>query len=210
MYCRSVFVLLSLFAAVVTSLNTPACNDATTALIANQPCFNAATALRTAFSLNTTSGVDLNVYCVQSCRSLINRVAACGGEPRGMALNQFICTADSDGMNCYDFIFSARFAALQNDLRMVCSDVATGGQTCSSACQTAFQNFVIDGECCVVELLEFGSQIADMSFEESMRAQCPVDLSRGGTCTEIGGGATGLKAFGTALMFAIIIAVTVI
>ena len=217
MYCRSVFVLLmSLFAAVVTSQNTPACNDAATALSANQPCFNAATALVNALSLNTsvTSGVDLNVYCVQSCISLVNPVlSACRSDDPGViaALNQFICTADSDGMSCYDFLFSARFAALQNDLERTCSDDAPGEQTCSSACQTTFQNSIIDGGCCVAELLEYSSQIriADMR-EESVLARCRVDLSRGGTCTEIGGGATGLKAFGTVLMFAIIIAVTVI
>ena len=247
MYCRSVFVLLSFFAAVVTSQNTPACNDATTALTGNQPCFNAFTAFANAISLNAsiTSGVDLNVYCAQSCIRLVNRaLSACrSGDPdRNIAVNQFICTADSDGMSCYDFIFSARFAALQNDLERTCSDDAPVGQMCSSSCQTTFQNSIIDGGCCYVELLELGSQIADMSLEESVLARCPVDLSRGGTCTEIGseatgeigseatgeigsgdngeigdgatveigGGATGLKAFGTVLMFAIIIAVTVI
>ena len=41
MYCRSVLFLLSSFAAVATSQNTQACNDAQSALAANQPCFNA-------------------------------------------------------------------------------------------------------------------------------------------------------------------------
>ena len=212
MYCQSVFVLLSLFAVIVTSQDTPACRDAATALAANPPCLSAFSDIGTALSLNRSisgAGVNLNVYCVQSCRSLVNRLLTCDNDPdsaAGVNLNQLICTTDSDGMSCYDFFISGGFANLLNGLESACPDDIPDGQMCDSTCQTAFQNSIIDGGCCVAELFEFGSQFTDQSLEEEL-AQCPVDLSRGGTCTEIGGGATGLKAFATVLLFAVIIAV---
>lgn len=213
MYCRSVFVLLTLFAAVVISQDTQACIDATAALAANQPCFSAFTTLGTAVSQNTSiSGVNLNMYCAQSCRGLVNRILTCDGDPDSAAfvsLNEFICSVGSDGVSCYDFFLSARFRALQNELDTTCPDNIPDGQMCDSACQTAFQNFVIDGGCCIAELFEFVNQFAGEELEQ-LQAQCPVDLSRGGTCTEIGGGATGLKAFVSVLLFAIIIAVAAI
>ena len=76
---------------------------------------------------------------------------------------------------------------------------------CSPACQTAFQNFIVEGGCCVAELFELASQDADDELN-NLLLQCPIDLSRGGSCVEIGGGANGLKAIGSVLLFAVIIA----
>ena len=212
MYCRSVLLLLSFFVAVVTSQNTSqACTDAVTAVVVNHPCSIAFLNIRNALSQSGTTirMADLNAFCVADCRNLVNRVFTCDNDPGGAAavsLNQFICSIDSDGMRCYDFLFSARFATLHNGLDAMCPDDIPDGQMCSSACQTAFQNFAIDGGCCVAELLEFGRQLADDKLNKLL-AQCPVDLTRGGTCTEIGGGATGLnKAFESILLFAVIFA----
>ena len=212
MYCRSVLLLLSFFVVVVTSQNTSqACTDAITAVAANQPCSIAFLNIRNALSRTTIRTADLNAYCVADCRNLVNRVFTCDNDPDGAAavsLNQFICSIDSDGMSCYDFLFSARFATLNNGLYAMCPDDIPDGEMCSSACQTAFQNFVIDGGCCVAELLEFARQLASDELDELL-AQCPVDLTRGGTCTEIGGGTTGLKVFGNVLLFAVIFAAAV-
>ena len=209
MYYRSVLFLLSLFVAAVTSQTSQACIDAATALAANQPCVSAFSDIGDAIDRNTSISVeDLNVYCVPGCRNLVNRVLTCSADSTtAISLNQFICSVDSDGMSCYDFLFSARYATLNNDIETVCPDDIPDGQMCSSACQTAFQNYVINGGCCVAEIFEFAAQFADEELDELI-AQCPIDLSRGGTCTEIGG-ATGLKAFASVLLFAVTFAVAV-
>ena len=216
MYCRSVLLLLSLFAAVVTSQNTQACTDAQNALAANQPCFNASSAVLNFLGVNTSIGdeVDLNVYCAADCRNLANRaIIACADGDNVDAVSAFasltrlICATDADNVNCFDFLGSPQFQALTDaaDMFRACPDEIPPGQMCPSACQTAVQNFVIDGGCCTVLLFDIGSEIA--GDELNILGQCPIDLSRGGTCTEIGGGATGLKAIGNILLFAIIIAV---
>ena len=209
MYYSSVLLLLSLFVAAVTS-QTAECNAAQAALVANTDCYNVYTDI--AFAINndrTVSMLDLNVYCVPDCRNLVNRLITCDGDPEseaGVRFNEYLCNVDSDGVSCYDFIRSPRFDTLANSVDAVCPNIPAG-QTCSSTCQTAFQNFVVDGGCCIQELFEFASQDADDELN-NLLAQCPVDLSRGGTCTEIGGGATGLKAVGSVLFLAVIIAVT--
>ena len=219
MYCRSVLVLLSLLAATVTSQDTPACNDARNALRANWPCYNAFSGVVNAADQNTSVGaaVDLNVYCAADCRNLVNRALVnCDDDddPDGAAgfgsLTRFICTTYANNVSCYDFINSPQREALIDAFETsgVCPDVPAG-QMCSSACQTAFQNLLTDGGCCIIALLDIASQApgGDEFDEYELLAQCPVDLSGGDTCTEIGGGATGLKAFGSILLFAIIVAV---
>ena len=221
MYCRIVFVLLSLFVAVaISQQNTQACIDAQSAVRANQPCFNAVFGLMDALNQNTSisAGVDLNVYCSAGCRNLVNRVSiACNdGDPDGTSVSsvsftQLVCVTDADRMSCADLIFSPRFAMIRGEFDSeasgVCPFEMPTGQVCPSACQTAIQNFAINGGCCVPHIFAF---VGDESSNEVI-AQCDVDYSRGGTCTElIGGGATGLKAFGSLLLFAIIIAVTLI
>ena len=217
MHCQSVFVLLSLFVAVVSSQNVQACIDAQNALNANQSCFNAFSGVVNGLTGNTTLGVsvDLNVYCAADCRDLVNRMAtACddGDDPVGaagfMSLTRLVCTIDADNTSCFDFLNSPEFEALGNAVETsgVCPDEIPPGQTCPSACQAAFQNFVIDGGCCVNLLFDIATGFDDEELE-SLLAQCPIDLSLGGTCTEIGGGATGLKAFGSVLLFAVIFVV---
>ena len=207
MYCRSVVVLLSLFAAVVTSQDNQACTDAQNALLANQPCFNALSGVRNAIDVNSNitlgdGGVDLNVYCAADCRNLVNQQAmACdvGDDSIGAAaflgLTQFICTTDTDNnVNCLDFIDSPQFEALNNDFTEsgVCPDEIPAGQMCSSACQTALQNFVIDSGCCINMLLGALRLDPDAMINGLLLSQCPVDISQDhGTCIEIGAGETG-------------------
>ena len=208
MYYSSVLLLLSLFVAVVTS-QTAECIAAQSALIANAACYSAFNDIGNAISADrNVSMLDLNVYCVPDCRNLVNRLITCDGDPdsaTGVRFNEYLCNVDSNGVSCYDFIRSPRFETLGNSVDAMCPDIPAG-QTCSSTCQTAFQNFVVDGGCCIQELFEFASQDADDDLNDLL-ARCPVDLSRGGTCTEIGG-ANGLKAFGSVLFIAVIIALT--
>ena len=223
MYCRSVFVLLSLFVAAVTSQDTPACTDAENALEANQNCSRALIALEEAVSLNRSisAGVDLDAYCAADCRNLVNRqITACDDEEDDgaaafLSLTPVVCATDPDGMSCADYLYlqRSRFEEVYNNFTSETSGVCPFGmpeQGCSSACQTAIQNSVTNGGCCVQYLLQFGS---DQSSKELL-ARCDIDYSRGGTCveigSEIGGGTTGLKAFGSSLLFAVIIAVTLI
>ena len=234
MYCRSVFALLSLFAAVVTSQDTPGCINARTALRANQNCFNEVSVVLNVldFDSNITlgdSGLDLKVFCAADCRNLVNlQTIACRDDGDGddsfgglgpaealLGLTRVICSTDTENnVNCIDVIDSPRIETLNNAFveSGVCPDEIPDGQTCSSACQRALQNFVIDGGCCINLLFDAASTDPDSTFNGVSLSQCPVDLSQGrSTCTEIGvgGGAPGLNAFGGVLLFAVIIAVTV-
>ena len=209
MYCRSVLLqlLLTLFITIVTSQT--ACDNAQAALRSNQACFSAFVNIGNAIGNNATISLeDLNAYCIPECRGLANGLEACDDDPDDTPaedINRFICTTD-DGMSCFDFIRSSTFTNLSSAVEGsgACEDDIIDGQMCSPGCQTAFQNFIIEGGCCIAEVFEFASQFADDSLDELL-AQCPVDLSQGGTCTEIGG-ANGLKAFGSVLLFAVVIA----
>ena len=220
MYCRIVFVLLSLFVAVAISQpNTQACIDAQSAVRANQPCFNAFSGLMNAVNQSTSisSGADLNVYCAAGCRNLVDRVnIACDDDGRylfgnSMRFNQFVCVIFANGrQSCASLISLPQFQMIfHSEAYRDCRFKMPTGQVCPSACQTAIQNFATIGGCCVPHYFEYSLLTSDVNFN-TVIAQCDVDYSRRGTCIEIGGGATGLKAFGSFLLFALIIAVTVI
>ena len=151
MYYSSVLLLLSLFVAVVTS-QTAECIAAQNALANNTVCLSVYSDVANAITADrNVSMLDLNVYCVPDCRNLVNRLITCDGDPdsaAGVSFNEYLCNIDSNGVSCYDFIRSSRFEALANSVDAVCPDIPAG-QTCSSTCQTAFQNFVIDGGCCM-------------------------------------------------------------
>ena len=208
MYCRVVLLLLTSIATSQT-----ACDRANIALLSNEACYNAfrdvAVAVRDDDA--TINLEDLNAYCTPECRGLLSAVTAvCGDDPGSTpigAINSFICTTDGD-VSCYDFITSSPFSNFSDAVRASgdCEDDITAREMCSPGCQAAFQNYIIDGGCCVSESLEFAARLAGESLDELL-AYCPVDLSRGGTCTEIGG-ANGLKAFGSVVLFAVFIAVT--
>ena len=204
MYCRG--ILLSLLVAVVTSQD---CANIEATIAANPTCALAFANVLTAIANNgSISSADLNVYCLSTCRNLVNQAALCSGDSDAEtfpAFNRFICSTDR-GESCYNF-FVSEFDALQDAFEAsgVCPDDIPDGQMCSSACQTAFQNFIAQNGCCIAELFELVTQDVNEEINDLL-AQCPVDLSRGGTCVEIGGGATGLKALGSVLFFAVIIA----
>ena len=147
------------------------------------------------------SMVDTNVYCTADCRNFVNRaVIACGNaiEPdvtaAFLALSPFICTNDvENNVTCFNFINSPQFAAVNDAFTEsgVCPDEIPAGQTCSSACQRALQNFAIDGGCCIDVLFGIATREHNVTIYGLSLSQCPVDLSQGtgGTCTEIGVGA---------------------
>ena len=203
MYCVTFGLFLMLFAAAVTCQS---CDSAGRALRSNQNCVNAFRDIRDAVQANRTiSQMELNMYCQPSCRNLVEAVLTCDNDPDGeenVRFNQFLCTADN-GMSCYDFLASGRFNQLLAATG-ACQEIILDGQVCSSTCQTAFQNVVIDGGCCVVEVLELGAQLSDSNLMELLE-NCPIDLSRCGTCVEIGG-ASGLKAFMSVFLLAVALA----
>ena len=210
MYCRVVLLLLTSFITIVTSQT--ACDRANMAVSSNQACYNAFRDVVAAIRNDdaTISLEDLNAYCTPECRGLFSALTVCDDDPGSTpigAINSFICTTDGD-VSCYDFITSSPFSNFSDAVRAPgdCEDDITAREMCSPGCQAAFQNYIIEGGCCVAESLEFAAQLAGESLDELL-TNCPVDLSRGGTCTEIGG-ANEFKAFGSVVLFAVFIAVT--
>ena len=227
MYCLTFGLLLTIFAAAVTCQS---CESARRALSSNQDCLDAFSVVTGALRANRTINLlELNSYCQPSCRNLVNAVlAACDNNPDGeenvnlIRFNQFICTTDYNGTSCYDFLASGRYNQLlaAAEASGTCEEVIPrfipNGQVCSSACRTAFQNLVIDGGCCIVEVIKFRrelrAQLSDNSLMELLE-HCPIDLSRGGTCVEICGalggalgGAHRLEAFVSVLLLAVTLA----
>ena len=204
MYFISFGLLLTLFVAAV---NCQSCDSASRALSSNRDCLIAYNDVIDAISTNRyISQMELNMYCQPSCRNLVNAVLTCDNDPDGednVRFNQFLCTTDN-GTSCYDFAASGRFNQLLAvaEASGACEDDIPDGQTCSSACQAEFQNLIIDGGCCFAEVLEFGAAQSDDTSLMEILEQCPADLSRGGTCVEIGG-ASGLKAFVSVLLLAV-------
>ena len=208
MYCLPLGLLLTLF--IATAVNCQSCESARRALTSNQTCVQAFSEIRDAIDAERSINQrQLNAYCQPGCRNLVNAVITCDNDPDaelGLRSNQFICTTEN-GMSCYDLISSGRFDQMANAFEAsgACNEILLDGQMCSSTCRTAFQNFVNDGGCCVAEVFEFASQFADEDLMETLR-QCPIDLSQAGTCVEIGGGASGLKAFVSVLLLAVTLA----
>ena len=223
MYCLTFGLLLTIFAAAVTCQS---CESARRALSSNQDCLDAFSVVTGALRANRTINLlELNSYCQPSCRNLVNAVLACENDPDGeenvnlIRFNRFLCNTDYNGTSCYDFVASGCFNQLlaAAEASGACEEVIPNGQVCSSACRTAFQNLVIDGGCCVVEVIEFRrefrAQLSDSSLSMELLKQCPIDLSRGGTCVEICGalggalgGAHRLEAFVSVLLIAVALA----
>ena len=203
MYYLTFGLLLTIFAVAVTCQS---CESARRALASNQDCLDALRDVGGAVQANRTiSLLELNLFCQPSCRNLVNAVLTCDNDPNGeerVKQNQFLCTTDH-GTSCYDFLVSARFNQLVAAAGACVEDIRRlDGQMCSSTCQTVFQNFVVDGGCCTVEVLK--TQLSNSSLMELLE-ECPIDLSRGGTCVEIGG-AHGFKAFVSVLLLAVALA----
>ena len=207
------FILL-----VATAVNCQSCRDsAMSAIGSDQDCLIAFNDIRNAIEGNRSiNQTELNSYCQEpSCRNLVSGVLDCSNNTDGNAgeqFNRFLCSTDN-GMSCYDLLASGRFARMSIGFLAsgVCEEDIPDGQECSPTCQAAFQNFVIDGGCCVAQVFESSTQFAHSTLLEIFQ-QCPgIDLSQGGTCVEIGGrvetdGASGLKAFVSVLLLAVALA----
>ena len=113
---RAAFLLLTLFVAVVASQDgdiPQACFEASLALAANQPCFNAVAEIGNSFQANTApiNREGLNVYCTRDCRNLNNRVlTACSDDTEDnpmldVDVTELVCTFDGD-VSCYEFLNS--------------------------------------------------------------------------------------------------------
>ena len=79
---RCVLLLLTLFAAVVTSQLSQACTDARTALLADQVCLAATNDAESVLTVGADiSDETLNNFCSSNCRALNNRLGtACANE----------------------------------------------------------------------------------------------------------------------------------
>ena len=207
---RSVLLLLSLFVAVVSSQS--ACDSAGDALLADPTCYNAFLNIRQALNNNTTVQEDLYEYCRPSCRNIVTAAATCSGNNdmlQFLGVNRIICSINENSVSCLDYIRSPETISLRDTLESsgACEDeLSAGGNStaCSRACQEALQAIIIEYGCCIAEFYEYFSQYNVDALEGIRNLQCPVDFSRAGTCVQIGG-ANGLKAFGSVLLFAVMI-----
>ena len=201
-----------LFTLLATAVNCQSCRDSAMSAVAfDQNCSIAFRDIGAAIEARRSiSQAELNSYCQPSCRNLVKQVLTCDNDTDGQAaagaqFNRFLCSTDN-GMSCYDLLASGRLARMSNAFVAsgVCEENIPDGQVCSSTCQTAFQNFVTDGGCCVAEVLEFSTRFANLT---ELLEQCPIDLSEAGTCVEIGaGGASGLKEFVSVMLLAVALA----
>ena len=205
MYCR--FLLLSLFAAVVTSQNgdDDECFDAARALAANGPCANAVRVIGDAADTNSSAiniGV-LNAYCTPSCRALNNAVlSACAN--LSIDTTQLYCTVDGD-MSCYDVVTTftdTQGAALQAEISSACSESPTDPtEMCTPGCTMAVQNFLDAGGCCFVETLDFVDQfVPDANIVGTILSACPGVSRPQDTCEVITGGGGGEPGGSAGLM----------
>ena len=226
MHGQNILMLISLFVSAVTSQSSE-CTDAVRTLEANQACNNAYNELLRFVGFTRDS---LNLYCQPSCYDLVGaRIRACTGDADAVSrfydTRSFTCAINAADVSCWNYTFfspeyRSLFAAFMSS--GTCPHTIPDGQTCSQSCQLAFQNFVIDGGCCVGESVRLVRQYAALINTyfpsgniSNIITHCPVDSSRAGTCTIIGGatagdgsgGANGLKAFGSILLFTVTFAV---
>ena len=209
MYCGSFGLLLTIFVAVVTCQSE--CDEAGLALAANADCLGAFLIIAEAVGSNGTiliGSSELNSYCQPSCRDLAGAVFTCDEtEPDDASvdsINQLICSTDN-GISCFDRIRSPSFTDLTNTFEAsgVCDDIPDG-QMCSSACQMALQELIVQGGCCLAATFDIAGQIDEGEELMQLMQQCPVDFSQAGTCVEIGGGGAINKAFLSVLLFGVI------
>ena len=213
MYYQYVLLLLTIFAAVATSQTTQACRDAGNALGANERCVNASFAVRdlVADDIAITTQ-ELNTYCSPDCRVLTNRVLFECSDPdssiRDVNINEFLC-AHNGNESCFEVIRSPRYTAATAVVRSsnACRH-EDGAQMCSPECVMQLQTLVNVGGCCVVELLEFASQLVDDDLMDIISI-CASSFPQVTPCEIIGSGANVLKAYGIHhLLFPVIITVT--
>ena len=207
-----------MFAAVATSQTTQACRDAENALRANERCIDAFLAIGDYLADNATitTPQELNTYCSPDCRVLSNRVYFECTDPGSslrdtlVNINEFLC-AHNGNESCFEATRSPRYtveaAAVRSSNACRHED---GAQMCSPECVMQLQNLMNFGGCCIVELLEFTSQLVDDDIMDIVSI-CASSFPQVAPCEIIGSGANALKTYMIYhLLFPVITTVTLL